>query len=166
MRHWIIVVFLAMGLSAAFAATLPPATGPVILTVSGAITATNHSEQAEFDLAMLQAMDPVTFETSTIWTDGPQVFTGVPLTRLMAAVGAGDGSLRATAVNDYSIDIPASDIVDGGPIIAYLLNGQPMSLRDKGPLWIVYPFDQNPEYQSETTYSRSIWQLDRLEVVR
>ena len=40
-----------------------------------------------------------------------------------------------------------------------------MSLRDKGPLWIVYPFDSNPSYSTEVTYARSIWQLDRIEVL-
>ncbi len=60
--------------------------------------------------------------------------------------------------------IPATDWVDGGPIIAYLQNGNPMSVRDKGPLWVIYPYDDNPDYQSEVTYSRSIWQLDRITV--
>jgi hypothetical protein len=54
--------------------------------------------------------------------------------------------------------------VTGGPIVAFARNGAPMPLRDKGPLWIVYPYDSNPDYQSELIYSRSIWQLDRIEV--
>jgi hypothetical protein len=41
-----------------------------------------------------------------------------------------------------------------------------MSLREKGPLWIIYPFDSSPEYQTELIYSRSIWQLNRIEVQR
>jgi hypothetical protein len=48
--------------------------------------------------------------------------------------------------------------------VAYLRNGAEMSMRDKGPLWIVYPYDAKPDYQSELIYSRSIWQLDRIEV--
>ncbi|MGE4326166.1 MAG: oxidoreductase, partial [Pseudodonghicola sp.] len=28
----------------------------------------------------------------------------------------------------------------------------------------VYPYDTNPAYQGEVTYSRSIWQLDRITV--
>jgi len=52
-----------------------------------------------------------------------------------------------------------------GTIVAYQLNGAPMSRRNKGPLWIVYPFDQNVDYQNETTYSRSIWQLAHIVVI-
>jgi hypothetical protein len=37
-----------------------------------------------------------------------------------------------------------------------------MSLREKGPLWVIYPYDSDPAYRTEETYSRSIWQLNRL----
>lgn len=88
----------------------------------------------------------------------------MPLATLLKAVGADGAMLRASAINDYAVEIPVEDAVEGGPIVAYLLNGEPMSVRDKGPLWIVYPFDSAPEYQTEQVYSRSIWQLDRIEV--
>ncbi len=58
------------------------------------------------------------------------------------------------------------DAVEGGPIIAYLLNGEEMSIRDKGPLWVIYPFDSDADFRSEVVFSRSIWQLDRLEILR
>ena len=148
----------------AAAQDLPAPTGEVLLTVTGAISHANDGDAAKFDLAMLESLSPVTFETTTTWTDGPQSFTGVPLARLMRAVGAGGARLQATAINDYSVEIPREDWVEGGPIVAYLNNGAPMSIRDKGPLWIVYPYDAKPDYQSEVIYSRSIWQLDRIVV--
>ena len=55
--------------------------------------------------------------------------------------------------------------VQDGPILAYLNDGEEMPVRDKGPLWVVYPYDLNASYQSEVIYSRSIWQLDRIVVV-
>ena len=139
--------------------------GEVLLTVTGAITNTNDGDVATFDRAMLEALDPVTFDTSTVWTDGVHRFTGVPLEGLMDAVGATGRAIDATAINDYSVEIPASNWEDGGPIVAYLNDGEPMSVRDKGPLWIVWPFDDNPAYKTEMIYARSIWQLDRIEVV-
>ncbi len=39
-----------------------------------------------------------------------------------------------------------------------------MSVREKGPLWIVYPYSSSPEFQNEVIYSRSIWQLNRITV--
>jgi len=139
--------------------------GDVILTVSGAVTAQNAEAGAELDFAMLEELERRRIETSTIWTEGTQVFEGVSLSVLVDALGLEGSTLRASAVNDYAVEIPMSDAVEGGPIVAYLLNGAEMSLRDKGPLWIIYPYDENADFRTEVIYSRSIWQLNRLEAI-
>ena len=38
------------------------------------------------------------------------------------------------------------------------------SVRDKGPLFLVYPFDTNPETYNEKYFSRSVWQIKEIEV--
>lgn len=159
-------------LVAALITTLPMAAeelaapeGEVILTVSGAIDRTNADGVAQFDLAMLEALGTETIETSTIWTEGTKSFEGLPLATLVEALGIEGKTLRATAINDYAVEIPVSDAVPGGPIVAFRIDGAEMSVRDKGPLWIIYPYDQSADYRSEVIYSRSIWQLDRIVVV-
>lgn len=141
-------------------------TGDAILTVSGDINMTNVADTLVLDLDMLTALPATTFETSTIWTEGVHTFTGVSLADLAAEFGLEDGQFLATAINDYTIEIPFSDAVEGGPIVAYLMDGEEMSVRDKGPLWVIYPYDSDADYRSEVIYSRSIWQLDRLEIVQ
>jgi len=148
----------------ALAEDLPAPTGEILLTVTGAISAANQGDAAVFDLDMLKAVGEVTFTTTTPWTEGERSFTGVPLEALMQAVGVTGGMLTAKAINDYAIEIPVSDAVTDGPIIAYLQNGEPMSVREKGPLWVVYPYDSKEDYQAEVIYSRSIWQLTNLDV--
>ena len=133
--------------------------GDVLLTLTG------HGEPREYDRAALVAMDATSFTTTTIWTEGEQQFIGVSLKAFVDEAGITEGTLQARAINDYAVEIPVSDAVEGGPIIAYSLNGAAMSVRDKGPLWVVYPYDLNPDYQSEVTYSRSVWQLDRIELL-
>jgi hypothetical protein len=139
-------------------------TGEIILTVSGDIAVRNQDDSAVFDLEMLRALGEVSFATTTPWTDGVQEFTGVSLAALVKALGVTEGSIKATAINDYAIDIPVADAVEGGPILAYMQNGEPMPVREKGPLWLVYPYDLNEAYQAEVIFSRSIWQLVRLDV--
>jgi hypothetical protein len=104
---------------------LDAAQGEVLLSVTGAVTETNAGDAAEFDLAMLEGFEAVEIETTTIWTEGVQTFVGVELDDLLAAIGAEGETLRAIAANDYAVDIPVADAVDGGPIIAYLRNGEP-----------------------------------------
>ena len=148
-----------------YASDLPAPQGDVILTVSGKLEVTNVEGTAQFDMEMLQSLDNTTFETSTIWTEGNHLFEGVSLANLVEYLGIEGERLRATAINDYAVEIPLEDAVEEGPIIAYKMDGEIMSLRDKGPLWIVYPFDSDPSYSTEVTYARSIWQLDRIEVL-
>lgn len=151
--------------TAASAQDLPVPEGPVLLRVSGEIAVTNDGDSAIFDLAMLRDLDTRTIRTSTIWTDGVQDFTGVPLHAVIERLGISSGSLRARAINDYAVDIPLEDAQLDHALIAFERGGKPMSVRDKGPLWIIYPFDENPDFQAEVYYTRSIWQLDRIEVL-
>lgn len=154
---------LAFGISTA--AVADSAMTP-LLTVSGDITVAADDGVLALDLEALMALPATTFETTTIWTDGVHTFTGVSLADLAAELGVQDGQFVATAINDYAIEIPMSDAVEGGPIIAYLMDGEEMTVRDKGPLWVIYPYDSNADYRTEVVFSRSIWQLDRLEIVQ
>ncbi len=120
----------------------------------------------KYSCEQLEALSATKFKTSTIWTDGIHSFTGVSLLDLAKELGVENGSFIAKAINDYSVRIPVSDATRNGPIIAYKKDGEKMSVRNKGPLWIIYPYDNNAKYQSEVIYSRSIWQLDSLKVTQ
>lgn len=163
-RSFLAMTIAATSFTPSFAADLKVPTDDVLLTVTGDIGNTNTDNAAVFDLAMLKALPSQTFETTTVWTEGPQQFEGVTLNALLNAIEASGATLIASAINDYAVEIPVSDAVENGPILAYHLNGETMSVRNKGPLWIVYPYDQDTTYQTETIYARSIWQLDRIEV--
>lgn len=165
MRSYTIAAFLmsATVATGVWADDLTAPQGEVLLTISGQVEKTNAGATAQLDLAMLEQMETTSFETSTIWTDGVQTFEGVELAELVKELGIGGEMLFASAINDYTVEIPLDDAVEGGPIVAYRIDGKEMSVRDKGPLWIIYPYDQNSDYQSEVVYSRSIWQLDRIE---
>lgn len=138
--------------------------GPVVLTVTGRLRRSNLPGGAALDLAMLEQMGREEIRTTTIWTEGVQVFTGVPLAALLECLGAEGRLLRAWAVNDYLAEMPMADARAPGPLIAYALNGEPMSVRDKGPLWLVFPYDAHVRWQSEEIYARSVWQLARIEL--
>lgn len=149
----------------ASAEPLPEPGGPVLLTVDGAISNTNAGKTAVFDLEMLRSLGETEIVTETIWTPGMHRFTGVSLEAFLTAVGAQGALLDAVAINDYSVEIPLSDATEDGPIIAYEMDGKLMSRRDKGPLWMIYPYSSDPAYRTELIYSRSIWQLDRMTVM-
>jgi hypothetical protein len=73
-------------------------------------------------------------------------------------------NLKMVALNDYASKVPASDAFTYGVILAVLRDGEVMSVRDKGPIWVIYPMDDNPELQREIFNSRLVWQLKSISV--
>lgn len=152
-----------LALTASALALDPPTTRP-ILTVSGKIGVKNAGETARFDMKMIEALPQHSFTTSTPWFDKPVKFTGPLLSDLLAAVKAEGTVLSAVAINDYKINIPMSDVQKYKVIVARLLDDKPMPVREKGPLFVVFPFDSATELRSSAYYERSIWQLKALDV--
>jgi hypothetical protein len=133
-----------------------------LLHVSGRIARRNQEDAAVFDRPMLEELGITGFTTATPWFDGPVRFDGVPMARLMQEVGAGGEVVTAIALNDYSTDIPVSDFARFGVLLAMRRDGRPMRPADKGPLFIVYPFDSSAELRARQYYSRSAWSVARL----
>ncbi len=154
----------AGGIGGVRAAGLATPTGKVILTLRGKISVTNSADGARFDLDMLDALPQGRFEGETPWTKGSSVFTGPLGSAVLAAVGASGSNMRVSALNDYSADIPVSDFRDHAVILATRHDGAPMPVRDKGPIWVLYPMDKEPALRTETIYTRSVWQVQTIEV--
>ena len=129
-----------------------------ILTVSGL---TDGSR--ELALGDLRRMGATELTTSTPWTDRAETFTGVSGTRFVEALGATGGEVVAQALNDYRVVIPFDVLGSDDVLVAYARNGEPMSVRDKGPVWILFPFDADRRFLSDTYRTYSIWNLSHLE---
>lgn len=139
--------------------------GDVVLDVSGMISQHNSSDNhAVFDMDMLKRMPSTTIRTATPWFDGVHELKGVRLADLLKAVGATGGTVHAVALNDYMVEIPASDAAQDGVIVAYAFDGQEMPVRDKGPLWVIYPLSDRPDLNTPEIQSKMIWQLKAMTV--
>ncbi|MGC9457580.1 MAG: molybdopterin-dependent oxidoreductase [Halothiobacillaceae bacterium] len=163
--EWVAGLLLAALISTTVRAEpLPSPTEPVILTLAGKIAKTNHDDQARFDLPMLAALGEQRLSTSTVVTDGVNAFVGVWLRDVLAAVGAEGDTVVATALNDYRIEIPVEDFFEYQVLLAWEMDGERLTPRDKGPLWIVYPRDDHVRLQDIRYDYRWVWQLERLDV--
>ncbi|MEM9633870.1 MAG: molybdopterin-dependent oxidoreductase [Pseudomonadota bacterium] len=127
-----------------------------VLTISGG-TATGDT--AQLSIQDLEKLPQVEYVTATPWHDGQVSFKGVLLSVLMDHLGATGDSAEIVALNDYRAVLPVSDFEEHAPILAYKLNDKYMRVRDKGPLFVIYPFDDKPELKTEVHYSRSVWQV-------
>lgn len=143
---------------------LPPPSGSVILEVTGKLGSTNADGVARFDREMLEGLGLGTLRTSTAWTAGTAEFQGVLVRDLLAAVGAEGELVLATALNDYQITVSMNELRSFPIMLALKMDGKYLTIRDKGPIWIVYPRDQYAHFQNSETDKRWIWQLAKLEI--
>lgn len=144
------------------APVLPAPTEKPLLTIAGKIRVFNSLDSVQLDRAGLEGLGTASFTTKTPWYPEPVEFEGVPMARLMAAVGAFGNTAIATALNDYVTEIPTRDFSTYNVLLALKRDGEYMRLRDKGPLFIVYPYDSDPALRHQRFYSRSAWQVAHL----
>lgn len=142
--------------------SLEPPDGPVVLTLTGRVDTPNRGKTAAFSMAMLERLPQHSYTVQTPWYAGPMTFTGPLMRDVMAAAGAHGEKIVAVALNDYKTELPFSDATKLEPILARLREGKPMAIRDKGPLFIIYPSHLHPELSSQLYFNRSAWQLSRL----
>ncbi|CTQ53429.1 Oxidoreductase molybdopterin binding domain protein [Roseibium album] len=131
-----------------------------VLTISGKISG---EESVDLSIRQLTQLSRVSYTTSTPWHDGKVSFEGVLLGTLMKHVGATGENAEFIALNEYRSTLPVSDFKEHSPLLAYMKDGKYMTIRDKGPLFVIYPFDDKPELKTEVFFSRSVWQIRSIE---
>ncbi|MBN9672120.1 molybdopterin-dependent oxidoreductase [Roseibium aggregatum] len=134
--------------------------GQAILSVSGNIAA------GQIDLTRddLERLPQSQIRTGTPWHKGIVTFEGPRLSDLMKMVGASGETVEVIALNDYSASLPFSDFDAFNPILALKENGQFMTVQSKGPLFVVYPFDDRPELKTKLYFARSVWLVRALKI--
>ncbi|MDA5565159.1 hypothetical protein OW493_13690 [Cobetia sp. 14N.309.X.WAT.E.A4] len=163
MRHWLLLMALSLS---PFAMALEAPQGPVVLRVTGDIRHVNAGDEAHFDRAMLQALPQRETVTTTPWHDGEVSFSGPLGSALMEAVGVDSGTMRIVALNDYAANAPVQDYFDYPVILAMQAEGKRLRVRDNGPIFIIYPFSEQPDLLNEEIMTRSVWQVKRIVIER
>lgn len=151
--------------SAAFAAcSLPQPEGDIVLTVEGQVQKCNSGLEARFDLPMLEALPKTQVRTQNPWEQGIVTYEGVLFRDLLDYVQANGTSLSITALNDFRATMDVSDTRSIDVLLAYKRNGEYMPVREKGPLFVVFPFTDNPALSGEFRFAQSVWQVARITV--
>ena len=143
---------------------IPSPIEPVVLTGHGRMGLARAEAAVTFDIPTLERLGLIRFTTPTAWTDGLVTFEGVLLSRLLEVLAVpGDvTALAMTALNDYQVTIPVPDVHTWPVMLALKRDDQYMSVRNKGPLWVVYPRHAFPELEQSKHNAKWIWQLKEM----
>lgn len=158
-RPWCALPALMLMLVAGTAAAgeLPPAQGPVLVTIAGAVANSNRgpvepftdaffayheiafTRAAEFDLAGLESLGMHELTASYPNWPGESRFEGPWLRDVLAAAGATGERLRVVALDGYAAEVPLSDLDQHQAMLAIKRDGRYLGIGGRGPAWLVYP---------------------------
>ncbi len=158
---------LIRGMLALFLLFVPlgtPQADTVILTLLNPKISGSHGQIA-FSRDDLKALPQLTIRTGTDFTDGVSTFIGPRAIDVIDRIGrTGSVRVRMTAANAFSVDVDIAELVKYGAILALEMDGKTLTLRGKGPIWMMYPIDTFPELQDPAFNNRLIWQLQSIEL--
>jgi hypothetical protein len=83
---------------------------------------------------------------------------------LLNVIGVPPGAtrLKLRALNEYVVRIPLAELRQWPVLFALKLDGAYMPVREKGPIWVVYPNHLYPELGEGLYQDRWIWQLKEM----
>lgn len=93
----------------------------------------------------LQVADLVALGSRELTVNEPfvkrqQTFTGTPLADVLTATGIPpQATLDTVGADDYVFSAPVAQFVESGALLAYEVDGAPISPEDGGPIRLVYP---------------------------
>jgi len=136
----------------------------VVLVIKEQAASINSEKGLSLTLKQLRSLPQVEITTHTRWTQGEKHFKGPLLRDVLALKTKQFKQVRAVAINGYRVEIPSQDYLNFDVILALYEGEKPLTLRTKGPIWIIYPWSDSPELERGVYYARAVWQLSKLEV--
>ena len=149
--------------------------GPVLLTVSGAIGKSNRgavdpaldqmlvkhgisfAEAWTFDAAALHRLPKVTIRPTLEYDAKMHALHGPLLETVLQVAGVPDGasvSLGLRAVDGYNVVVSLADVRRYRMIVATHMDGRPLALGGLGPQWAVYEADSLPAFKDKPLKER------------
>ena len=130
------------------------------------LIAADRTTTLDLSLEALAALPQATVVTENEFANGKVAYRGPLMRDVLAQLGLdGVSEVRLVAANDYFVDIPTEDFLAYDAILAMEADGTPLSRRDKGPLWLMYPISDHPELNDPIYLRRLIWQVVRIEAL-
>ena len=145
--------------------SVPAPSGEVILSLQGAIGQSNVDGRLDFDMTTLEQIGLIEFSVDDPHIGKRITYQGVPISALLAVAQVSNSAaeIDARALNDYEATLQIQAIKDWPVIIATKRDGERMSIVDKGPLEIVFPYGIYPINPDEFN-NLWVWQLRALEI--
>jgi hypothetical protein len=107
---------------------------------------------------------PREVRTQNPWEEGAATYEGVLLRDLLKFVEANGTVLTDCRPQRLQRRHDVADAETIDVILAFKRNGKYMPVREKGPLFVVFPFSDQPALKVQQRFEQSVWQVSRITV--
>ena len=84
---------------------------------------------------------------------------GLEIRPLLKSLDLQGNNLYVEALDGYALDVPRADIEKYKVLLAVEVDGKRLTVREKGPAWVVYPVSDHKELDAPVFEARSVWQI-------
>jgi hypothetical protein len=144
---------------------IPAPTGDVILTVTGKIGTTNSGNAIVMDLPMIESVGLVDYKVKDPFENKDTIFRGPLMGNLLDLwqVAKEATTLHVVALDDYTVEVPLSDLRKYPVIFALQQDGQYMPVSTRGPAMLVFPYNDF-QFDQSVYNNYWAWQIKSIEV--
>jgi hypothetical protein len=134
--------------------------------IEGKLTLVGKVQDGEVVLSReaIAALPQVTLTEQHVSMKAPATFKGPYVGDVLALAKASGSSIKMLALDDYVASASIADIEKYRPILAMEMDGKLMTVRDFGPYFLIWPFSEHQEVNTDVFHANAVWQLIRIEV--
>jgi len=136
--------------------SLPPTISDrVALTVTRA-----DQSKRDFTVAQIESLGVYRLTTKTFWPKDDGTYEGVLLADFLKEAGLEKlPKIQVTALDGYSVSIPREDWTRWPVLLATRRDGAPLSVRNKGPLRLIFPMALDRELSVRSMGTHWAWMI-------
>ncbi|WP_157822361.1 molybdopterin-binding oxidoreductase [Psychromonas sp. Urea-02u-13] len=128
------------------------------------INSVSQGVNEQYTLSQLLQLPQHEIRTNIPWTNKTHTYSGPYLEDVLALANVSGQWLTMYALDRYQIDFNFNRIKKYKPILALSVDRKKLTIRTKGPIWVILPMDDYAELDAAVYHDFMVWQLVKINV--
>jgi hypothetical protein len=128
------------------------------------VNSVSQAVNAQFTLEQLLQLPQHEIRTNLPWADTAHTYKGPYLEDVLALANVSGHWITMYALDRYQIDYNFDRIKKYKPILALTVDRKRLTIRTKGPIWVILPMDDYAELDAAVYHDYMVWQLVKINV--
>ncbi|WP_022942330.1 molybdopterin-binding oxidoreductase [Psychromonas hadalis] len=126
------------------------------------IHSVSQSVNEFYTLKQLQKLPQHEIKITIPWTDEEHIYKGPYLEDVFSSAGIEGRWLTLYALDHYQVSFNYQRIKKYNPILGLQIDGELLTIRSKGPIWLILPVNEYKELEAAVYNDYMVWQLIKI----